>query len=84
METAGHLESAIDLTWRQKIAAFWSIAWPCWLATFVLLGFITERFPVDDLVGHISALSVAANVAFLSGQAVLIQRLFRKQYETKV
>jgi hypothetical protein len=34
----------ISLAWRQKVAAFWSISWPAWIGSFVLVMLLTSGY----------------------------------------
>ena len=75
------LEWQIQLAWRQKLAAFWSITWPAVVACFL------GAFPFIVIVGHssksdLAALSVATRVAFYVIQAALIHRIVRKKYRS--
>jgi hypothetical protein len=81
MEIAASPEAMIDLTWRQKIAAFWSIAWPTWLASFVLLGFLIGHVSINSTEGRLR-LSLLGNAAYFVGQALLFPRLVRKRYRS--
>lgn len=67
----------INLTWGQKIAAFWSISWPAWIASFVLVFHNGHSF---EVVQKHSA--VVANLAFFMFQALLTLRLVRKNYRS--
>ena len=78
----------IQLAWRQKLAAFWSIAWPSLLASmllmFVLSGVLTSDKveTVDSLGARGEIAAVVSNLAFLVGQVILIPRLYRKRYRS--
>lgn len=82
VEIAANAESMIDLTWRQKIAAFWSISWPCWLASFVLVSFVIGNKSRGELENESSSLGLVANIAFLVLRFLLIPRLVRKKYRS--
>src|SRR5438874_6781717 len=63
----------INLTWGQKVAAYWSISWPALIGSFALVS-LTRRIPLlYPLIG---------NPAFFGFQAILIHRLVRKNYRT--
>jgi hypothetical protein len=67
----------IDLTWGQKVAAYWSISWPAWVAAgFAVMLF--RRYFVDHLRGPVIALG--GNLAFFAIQTILTRRLVRKNY----
>jgi hypothetical protein len=72
----------IDLAWRQKVAAFWSISWPAWVASFTLALLVTSLYPVSDLAQHLPAISLGGNLLFFGIQAVLTRRLVRKNYRS--
>jgi hypothetical protein len=72
----------IDLAWRQKVAAFWSITWPCWLASYVLISFLLARYSLTEAAGHLPMLSLISTLAFLLAQGVLVPRLVSKEYRS--
>lgn len=72
-------ESQIDLAWRQKLAAYWSITWPAWLVPF-LLAFLLV--PFEFLESHLTWISTGETLLFFAIQALLTQRLVRKNYRS--
>lgn len=62
----------IKLTWGQKVAAYWSISWPAWVASFILVDLFRDSVFVIPL----------KNLAFFGVQAVLTHRLVRKNYRS--
>jgi hypothetical protein len=66
----------IDLKWSQQLAAFWSILWPCWLLSFLLVAVFRRVLEVTI------ALQVFLTVTHLVGQGILSFRLVRKNYRT--
>ena len=67
----------VDLTWGQKVAAYWSISWPA-----LIVSFATVAYSFADIATHYFAAAVVAQIAFFCFQGVLTPRLFRKNYKT--
>ena len=82
MEPSNAPDWDINLAWRQKVAAYWSISWPAWVASFTFMVLVTRRYSVDALADHFSLIAVAGNLAFFGIQAVLTHRLVRKNYRS--
>lgn len=74
--------SEINLAWSQKLAAYWSISWPAWLATYVAETVVTARYPVELLERRLLLLAYVGNIVFLGMQAILARRLVRKNYRS--
>ena len=72
----------ISLAWRQKVAAFWSISWPAWIGSFVLVMLLTSGYSVELLQDKFSIIAFGGNLAFFSIQALLTRRLVRKNYRS--
>src|SRR5258706_4077407 len=72
----------INLAWRQKLAAYWSISWLAWVASFTVGVLFTSFYSFDDLARHLPMIALAGNLAFFSIQAVLTRRLVRKNYRS--
>src|SRR5437870_684062 len=68
----------INLEWSQRLAAFWSVWWPCWVA-FVLLAAIFFRVTGRSISGP---LQFVDSLILFGGQGVLSFRLVRKNYRT--
>jgi hypothetical protein len=68
----------IQLAWRQKVAAFWSIFWLPTIAWF----FLVTVLPFDKVAAHPVAISWAGHLLFFLAQAIIIRRLIRKKYAT--
>jgi hypothetical protein len=84
-ETPGWLEapgSEINLAWRQKLAAYWSISWPAWVASLVLVFWLTSNYSLNDIENHRTAISLGGNLAFFATQLVLTRRLAGKNYRS--
>jgi hypothetical protein len=64
----------INLAWGQKVAAYWSISWPAWVACYIMVVFLRHS------VGTVSIL--ARDLVFFGLQAVLTYRLVRKKYHS--
>ncbi|MEO7144211.1 MAG: hypothetical protein ABI165_12010, partial [Bryobacteraceae bacterium] len=47
----------INLAWRQKVAAFWSITWPAWAGSLALVTFLTSGYSVDLLENNFSIIA---------------------------
>jgi hypothetical protein len=65
----------INLAWRQKLAAYWSVSWPPWISTIVMAVLVA-----GPAVTRHTAL--AATHPFFGIQALLIPRLVRHDYRT--
>ena len=72
----------ITLGWRQKVAAYWAISWPAYLASFVALAVPASTLPLEGLAGHAVGMSLTAFVTFFGVQALLARRLVRKKFRT--
>jgi hypothetical protein len=72
----------IKLAWRQKVAAYWSISWPSWVASFIMAFGLTSRYRVDELPAHLPVIALAGHLAFFVIQAVLTRRLVQKNYRS--
>ena len=72
----------IDLAWRQKMAAFWSIWWPSATASLLLMMAITAAFPLDLLDLEVWRIRFAGSILSLVCQAFFVPRLVRKKYRT--
>lgn len=70
----------ISLTWRQRLAAFWLLAWPSWLISFSLLMVLTSGVVVVGLRTHGELLGWASALSFLFCQGLLVRRMIRKRY----
>ena len=82
MVTSANEWPAINLAWRQRVAASWSITWPCWLLSFLVIFFVPVVYARGESAGHLQAASVIAAVVFFLTQALLVPRLVKKQYRT--
>jgi hypothetical protein len=80
--TQTHSWPTIALAWRQRVAAFWLVAWPSWILSFASVAVVTSGWSVADLVAHSGAMSAIANVVFLAVQAFLVRRMIRKKYRS--
>jgi hypothetical protein len=72
----------IQLIWRQRLAAYWSIFWPCWALSFVLVMFLASPILSVDLKQSTLPLEVAAQVSFFLAQALTVHRIVHKRYRT--
>lgn len=71
------------LAWRQKMAAYWSIAWPAQLGWFLVLGALASRYATpDEVTRHVRSINLFAFLSFFAIQAPLVQRLVRKNYRS--
>jgi hypothetical protein len=73
----------INLRWSQELAASWSIMWPCWVASLVLVALIPGLVLNDAALKYLSrstAVLVLGNFIMLVTQCVLAFRLVRKNY----
>ncbi len=72
------LSQPINMTWRQELAAFWSILWPCWVLS-VLFAAVLSRITAPTMT---SAIRITQTFIVLFGQGFLLFRLARKKYRT--
>jgi hypothetical protein len=72
----------INLAWRQKVAAYWSISWPAWIGSFVVVILFTSGYSVDLLQENFSIIAIGGNLTFFAIQALLTGRLVRKNYRS--
>jgi hypothetical protein len=70
----------IVLAWRQRVAAFWLLAWPSWLISFVLLMALTTTWTAIGLRRRAELLAWASTLSFLICQGVFVPRMLRKKY----
>jgi hypothetical protein len=70
------------LAWRQRVAAFWLIAWPSWFISFTLLMFLTSAWVAIGPIAHAELLAWASALSFLFCQALFVQRMVRKRYRS--
>src|SRR5713226_549454 len=54
----------INLAWRQKVAAYWSISWPAWAVSFTLSFLVTIFFSFDAVARYIPMIALGGNLAF--------------------
>lgn len=72
----------IALAWRQRVAAFWLLAWPSWLISVSLLMILTMGWAVVGLRSHADLLSWASALSFLLCQGIFVKRMLRKRYRS--
>jgi hypothetical protein len=72
----------IQLAWRQKVAAYWSISWLALIASFFVVVYLTDRYSVAELMDHRGMISLEANFIFFVIQLLLARRLVRKNYRS--
>src|SRR5580693_1573764 len=72
----------IYLAWRQRLAAFWSIAWPSMAAISVLGYLITWSWPADAPMWAFQLSALVVYFAFPICQVFFVQRLVRKKYRS--
>ena len=72
------LSEPINLTWRQELAAWWSIFWPCWILS-ILPAAIFFRVTGRSMP---SVLLSTTKILFYVGQPILLFRLVRKNYRS--
>jgi hypothetical protein len=73
---------AIDLAWRQKMAAFWSILWPSATISLLAMLAITAAFPLDQLDLEAPRFRFAGSLLSVFCQTFFVPRLVRKKYST--
>ncbi len=73
---------AINLAWRQKMAAFWSILWPSATASLLVMLAITAAFPLDRLDLEAPRFRFASSILSVFCQVFFVSRLVRKKYST--
>jgi len=76
----------INLTWSQELAASWSIMWPCWVASLLLVALIPSLVLNDTALKYLlrdtAVLVLIGNFIILVAQCVLAFRLVRKNYRS--
>jgi hypothetical protein len=72
----------ITLAWRQRVAAFWLLAWPSWLISFVLLMVLTTGWTALGPRTHAEVLAWASALSFLLCQGIFVPRMLRKRYRS--
>lgn len=72
----------INLAWRQKLAAYWSISWPGLLVSYINIILVTALIPFDSLKDSVPTIIIANAVIFFGLQAILVPRLVWKNYRT--
>ena len=83
MTTAGSAHwPIIALAWRQRVAAFWLLAWPSWLISVTLLFILTLGWTAVGLRSHAEILSWASALSFLVCQGIFVRRMLRKTYRS--
>jgi hypothetical protein len=76
----------INLAWRQKLAAYWSISWPALIVSLWIGGWyvnnLADSTGSGEIAGHKLIIFCFLNVPFFVVQAFLTGRLVRKEYRT--
>lgn len=67
----------ITLAWSQKVAAYWSISWPAWLASHFSVILLQNAYSIQDRFNWI-----VATATFFGIQCILTQRIVRKNYRS--
>jgi len=70
----------IELSWRQRVCAFWSISWQSLIALLVMVLLVGILFAADGARNHQALLVVSGNLIFLGTQAIFTRRLVQKNY----
>jgi hypothetical protein len=70
------------LAWSQKLAAYWSISSPAFLASFAAVFWFTRKWSLDHLASHALMVSLVGNLVFYLVQLILTPRLVRKNYRS--
>ena len=72
----------IYLAWRQKVAAYWSIAWPSGVVSSVLIYLLTLSWSADAPIVVFQLAGILAYFLYLIAQAFFVRRLVRKRYRS--
>jgi|SRR5215510_3299728 len=76
----------VNLRWSQELAASWSIMWPCWVASLLLValipGLVLNETALKYLSQNTAVLVLTGNLIMLVAQCVLAFRLVRKNYRS--
>jgi hypothetical protein len=72
----------IQLAWRQKVAAFWSIYWPGGMVSLFVFIAIASIFPLDRLESEAIRLSTSTTLLAVIAQGLFVRRLVKKRYGT--
>jgi len=79
-------ERANQFEVSQELAASWSIWWPCWVASFLLValipGVVLNETALKYLLQNTAVLVLTGNLIILVAQCVLPFRLVRKNYRS--
>jgi hypothetical protein len=70
-----------SLTWTQQLAALWSISWPAWVASLLLVAVFASGSGSGS-ISHANWVSLGGNAVYFGIQLILIRRLVRKNYRS--
>jgi hypothetical protein len=79
--TDGAVAEPISLGWGERLAAFWSIWWPCWIIVGLNVAF-GAVLTSGEFHRSLQVLSVLTQALVFAFQALLVHRLVRKQYRS--
>ena len=74
--------SQITLAWRQKVAAYWAISWPAFVASVFMWTTVFGNVSTDRLLEQAIKTAFAGFVVFFGVQSLLTRRLVRKKFRT--
>jgi hypothetical protein len=80
--TEGYVWEPVELTWSQKLAAFWTVGWPAQVASFLVAFGIAGVWDLQDLRKRTLWVGLAASVVYLIGLGRFAPRLVRKRYRS--
>jgi len=71
---------AIDLAWRQKLAAFWAISWPAAFVSLILMFALISSYSLDEVNSRMPLISLAQILIFFLIQSLLAHRLGSQEF----
>jgi membrane protease YdiL (CAAX protease family) len=70
----------VNLTWTQRLAAYWAISWPASVASVVFAFVHVSFFEINDVIAYGALFGLGADLLFFTIQAALTPRLVRKRF----
>ncbi|HJZ97636.1 MAG TPA: hypothetical protein VKE70_14100 [Candidatus Solibacter sp.] len=81
-QVAGHVWESIELSWSQKLAASWSVVWPGFLCSMMIVLTISSNWSLEKLEHQSFWLGIVAAITYLAAQIPFASRLVRKRYRS--
>jgi hypothetical protein len=80
-QAAGHVWEPIELSWSQKLAAFWAITWPTHL-TMMVVALPFAAFSVEPTKSHLALIQLLVLAAYPFCQVLWVPRLVEKRFSS--